>query len=165
MHFETARLRIRDLAATDWEALAKLLADPEVMRYASHGKTFSLAETHELLLHYLEDAKKHPFSICALVDKGNGEMIGYCGLEWHTLDGKELPELVFCLAHEFWGSGLAFEAASAILDTLRQMGIKPLISLIKEDNERSISLAKRLGAKHEGKMRIHNIEKLKYVYQ
>jgi RimJ/RimL family protein N-acetyltransferase len=52
----------------------------------------------------------------------------------------------WALAREFWGRGLAEEAArAAIRFAFERLGWPEVISLIHPDNSRSISLALRLG--------------------
>ena len=55
-------------------------------------------------------------------------------------------EIGWALGREFWGKGLAYEAAKKVLDdSFSNMGIDELISLIHPENFRSIKLAQRLG--------------------
>ena len=166
MIFETDRLIIRDLEFTDVSALAPIFADPKVREFSNNGIPFTWEQTEELVKLYILEAAQHEIGVCAIFRKQHHELIGYCGLEWHVIDGKIWPELVYCLDSAFWSQGLALEAASAVkkyaMETLK---ISPLFSFIKPGNTRSIRLAEKLGGRPEGTIRIYNIEKLVYSYQ
>ena len=65
------------------------------------------------------------------------------------------PELGWRLARESWGRGYATEAALAARDdALGRLGATDLMSIIHPDNERSQSVARKLGM-HVG-FTIHN---------
>lgn len=84
-----------------------------------------------------------------VVETATGAMVGRVAL-WHPawLDEPELSWVVF---KEFEGKGYAYEAALALRDwAARTLGMGPLMSLIDGDNQRSVVLAKRLGAVLEG---------------
>ncbi|MCK7498557.1 MAG: GNAT family N-acetyltransferase [Comamonadaceae bacterium] len=81
----------------------------------------------------------------AVEERASGALVGRVGF----LDPPDWPgcELGWSLAREHWGKGYAFEAALAARRFGReQLGVAEPISLIRADNQRSIALAKRLGA-------------------
>ena len=79
MIFQTERLFLRKMEAVDFQDLAEILQDPQVM-YA-YGHDF----TDEDVLHWLDRQKtrylKYGFGLWALVLKETGEMIGQAPLE------------------------------------------------------------------------------------
>jgi [ribosomal protein S5]-alanine N-acetyltransferase len=165
MILETSRLILRDFEFTDLAELAPILADPWVMAYSSHGAAFTWQQSDELLKLYILEAAQHDLGVLAVIRKAEHDLIGYCGVEWHNIEGKTTPELVYCLGRTFWGMGFAEEAARAIktyaMDALK---ISPLFSFIKPENARSIRLAEKLGAQFKNRIHIHNVEKGVYVY-
>jgi RimJ/RimL family protein N-acetyltransferase len=166
VQLETERLIFRSLQKENLTDFARLLSDPQVMEFASSGTTYDKEQSAGLLSEYLEAAKKHKLGICALILKKQSLFIGYCGLEWHLIDHKVQPELVYCLAPPFWNLGLATEAARAIKSyAMEKLKISPLISLIKKGNLRSIRVAEKLGGQLEGTLWIHHVEKLLYKYE
>ncbi|MGL4322008.1 MAG: GNAT family N-acetyltransferase [Paracoccaceae bacterium] len=79
------------------------------------------------------------------VDHKAGEFIGRIGVICH--DGWEEPELAWHLFDGFEGMGYAAEAAVAARDDYHaRISKAPLVSYIDIANERSETLAKRLGA-------------------
>lgn len=166
MILETNRLILRDVEFTDITELAPILADPWVMAYSSYGAAFTWQQTDELLKLYILEAAQHDLGVLAVIRKAEHDLIGYCGIEWHTIEEKTTPELVYCLGRSFWGMGFAEEAARAVktyaMDALK---ISPLVSFIRPENVRSIRLAEKLSATLKDRIRIHNVEKCVYVYK
>jgi RimJ/RimL family protein N-acetyltransferase len=90
------------------------------------------------------------FGWFVILDQTTRAPIGMCG-PWES---PVMPEGE--LAWSLWqdrdeGKGLAFEAASAARDfAFRDLGWSTAVSYIAFDNLRSIALARRLGAMHDG---------------
>ena len=75
----------------------------------------------------------------------DGAVLGLVGMGQEVFD-PEL-ELGWMLIEQAEGHGYAFEAANSVLDyAFGELGLKTLISFIHRENDRSIALAKRLGA-------------------
>ena len=85
----------------------------------------------------------------ALEERASGEPIGFCGvLHWPLKPERELGWLAFERAE---GRGLIAEAARAAIAYVRDgMGWDRLASFVAPNNERSIRLARGLGATNEG---------------
>ena len=67
-----------------------------------------------------------------------------------TEDGEEL-ELTYLLRHSAWGSGLAYEAATAALRTAAaELPDQPVLIITQTANIRSLKLATRLGFRAVG---------------
>ena len=64
-------------------------------------------------------------------------MIGFCGVKY--LPEIELPEVGYRFLREFWGKGIATEAAKACVEFAREdLNIEKLIALIIPENTGSI---------------------------
>jgi RimJ/RimL family protein N-acetyltransferase len=93
-------------------------------------------------------AELRGYGMWALEERATGAFIGRAGL--HFPDGWPEPEVGWVLARDFWGRGLAHEAAQAALGhAFGVLGWSRAISLIHPENLRSIRLAERLGERHE----------------
>ncbi len=147
MILKTDRLIIREFTAEDLNALASLLGNEQVMEF-SIGGPLSWQQTKEyleqrILPHYAH----HGFGLWAVVYEG--QVIGYAGLITQQIDGEKLIELGYRLLPEYWGKGLASEAAGAIAQyAFDQLNLEQIISIVEEKNVRSVSVAKRLGMHH-----------------
>src|SRR3954463_9605678 len=105
---ETERLRLRPFTAADLDDLARLLADPQVMRYMGQegGQTMTRVEAADTLSKVMARWRERGFGHFAVLLKATQELIGLCGLK--LLDNT--PELIYVLEHDHWGQGYAAEA-------------------------------------------------------
>lgn len=147
---ETPRLRLRRLEPDDLDDLFALYSDPEVRRYFPEG-TLTREETRKELEWFRNGHPEHPeLGLWATVLRENDRFIGRCGLLPWTLDGRFEVEIAYMLAREYWGRGLATEAALGIRDhAVRALGRDRLICLIDRDNAASIRVAEKIGMTFE----------------
>lgn len=145
MHeIETSRLRLRMFALSDLDALCRVTADPEVMRFIGPGKPLTRAETEANLATIIKAFRRRGFGRWALVHKADDTLIGYCGLS----AGNEAVgvEVAYMLATAYWGRGLATEAARACLRYgFAQLGLDHIAALTMPGNHRSRRVVERLG--------------------
>ena len=145
----TDRLRLRAFGLADLDAYAAMCADPEVMRHIGAGGPVGRDAAWRHLALFLGEWALHGHGMWALERRSDRRLIGRVGF----LDPEGWPgcELGWLLERAAWGQGYALEAARAARAFGRDaLGLGALISLIREDNARSIALAERLGARLEG---------------
>jgi ribosomal-protein-alanine N-acetyltransferase len=147
---ETERLLLRRLVPEDLDALHALYSDPIVRQYFPEG-TLTLEETREELEWFLNGHPRHPeLGLWATIHKESGQFIGRCGLLPWTIDDQFEVEIAYMLGKEYWGQGLASEAAQGIARYAReQLGLTRLICLIDHDNAASIRVAEKTGMAFE----------------
>lgn len=162
---ETRRLILRRLTLDDVGDLARIYADPDVMRFL--GGPRALQQTREWvegnILWY--DRLKH--DLLATVLKESGRLIGRCGLLKQNVEGVQEVEVGYLIDKPYWGHGLATEAAQALKEFgFNQFGYPRLISLIDSQNFASQRVAEKNGMRHErdaefrGQMvRVYAVEK------
>lgn len=141
---ETPRLILREFVPEDLEALARVISDRETMRYYPapydhHGVEQWIARNRA---RYAADGH----GLWGLVLKTSDELIGDCGLTRQEVDGETLTELGYHLRRDFWGQGLASEAARACHDyAFANLHLDQLISLIRPENLPSRRVAEKVG--------------------
>jgi ribosomal-protein-alanine N-acetyltransferase len=141
---ETGRLILREFRPEDVDALAKVLSDPETMRY--YPAPFDRAGVQEWIERNRRRYEKDGHSLWAMILKASGELIGDCGLAFQEVDGKKLIEIGYHVRRDLWGNGLAPEAAQACRDFgFRKLGAERLISLIRPENLSSRRVAEKTG--------------------
>lgn len=142
---ETPRLLIRELKAEDVAALALILGDAKVMRH-SVGGVMTTKETREFVAGCIFSYQANDFGPWAVIDKSNNALIGYCGLNAEPVEGIEEVEIGYRLAREYWGNGLATEAAKAVRDcAFDVLGVDSLIAIVEPENIASVNVIEKLG--------------------
>ena len=146
---ETARLHLRGHRADDFEALAAIWADPEVVRYIG-GKPSTPQESWMRLLRYPGMWVLVGCGFWAIEEKDSGRMIGDIGY----MDAKRLmkppmdgmPEIGWVLASDAQGKGYAREALAAVLAWGRaHFGTHRAACIIETGNTASVRLATGAG--------------------
>jgi len=85
--------------------------------------------------------------------QGNGRFIGRSGLLPWTIEGQNEIEVAYSLAQDFWGQGLATEAAQGIVQYgFEKLNLSRLICLIDPANVASQRVAEKIGMTLERKM-------------
>ena len=148
---ETPRLALRRLALEDAAELYRIYSDPETMRFMGSPPDSVEEERRNILSHIANHYEKHGVGLWATVLKGRGELVGRCGLMRKRIGGAEEVEIGYLLGREYWGRGLATEAAGAIL----QLGLEGyrygrIVAVIDPANGASIRVAERVGMSYEG---------------
>jgi RimJ/RimL family protein N-acetyltransferase len=143
---ETERLFLRELVAEDADALARVLSDPEAMRY--YPMSFDRKAVEDWIARNQRRYATDGHGLWAMDSKFSGEVIGDCGITLQEVEGESLPEVGYHLRRDMWGQGLASEAACACRDYgFRQFKVAALISLIRPENMTSWRVAERNGMK------------------
>jgi ribosomal-protein-alanine N-acetyltransferase len=150
---ETDRLVLRRLVPGDLDSLFALYRDADVRRYFPEG-TLTYEETREELEWFLDGHPSHPeLGLWATVHKASDEFIGRCGLLPWTLRDRHEVEVAYLLAKQYWGQGLATEAAHAIAEyAFGHLGLSRLVCMIDPENLASIQVATKIGMSLEGEM-------------
>lgn len=161
---ETERLLLRMFTKDDLDAYAGICADAEIMRFVGDGKPLSRTDAWRHIAIFLGTWQLRGYGTLAVQDKVSGQMIGRVG--YIHPEGWPGIELSWVLARQFWGHGLATEAARACLQHgFSKLGFNHVISLIHPENRRSISVAERLGGIHESSTEIFGKPALIYGIQ
>ena len=141
---DTDRLLIRNWEKGDWEHFKPIASDPLMLRYIGDGRTWSKERTRNFVDRQIENYKKQKFCRWKLVHKESNSLMGFCGLGYFGNTGE--IEIGWWVAREFWGQGLASEAAAAVMRYgLDELAIKRLISVARPENLPSIRIMEKLG--------------------
>ena len=149
MILETERLLLRQLEDTDFDALAAILRDPQVMYAYEHG--FSVEEVQQWLEKQQERYEICGFGLWAVVEKATGRMIGQCGLTMQDWAGRQVPEIGYHLRRDKWRQGFAIEAAKACKQYAFQiLRFQEVYSIVRDNNLPSQRVALRNGMSVRG---------------
>lgn len=146
---ETERLRFRPYTLDDLAFYTSLVTNPQVMQFIGDGSTRTPAEAAERLQGVISRFDPvEQTGLMLLERKLDGRPVGHAGLVHQTVDGLPELEVGYWIAPEFWGRGLAAEAAASLRDRGLQKRSR-LISLIQHGNEASAKVASKIGMRHE----------------
>jgi [ribosomal protein S5]-alanine N-acetyltransferase len=141
---ETPRLILREFTPEDAGALARVISDPETMRY--YPVPYDRRGVEEWIVRNQRRYQQDGHGLWAIDLRVTGEMIGDCGITGQNVDGELLPEIGYHLRRDMWGQGYATEAARACRDYgFAQLNVEFLISLIRPENVPSCRVAERNG--------------------
>ena len=130
----------------DLDDLHALYHSPDVRKYYTEGIPNDEEIRRELAWIVDECYVQYGFGMWATMDKATGKFIGRCGLCPMDIEGHEEIEVAYMLAKEYWGQGLATEAAQAILKYgFEQAGVSRLICVINPGNLASARVAEKIG--------------------
>jgi ribosomal-protein-alanine N-acetyltransferase len=149
----------------DVPALASIRSDPEVMKHIAKRRTESIEEVRNVLNGILAHWQQHGFGRWALVDKGSALLAGWCGLmNASYLENTGEVEIGYGLAKQYWGKGLASEAAAATLKYgFEQVRLQRIIAVAWPENVASLRVLEKLGMRYEKRVQLFNSELLLYV--
>ncbi|MDT0449102.1 GNAT family N-acetyltransferase [Streptomyces hesseae] len=166
----TPRLTLRRWREDDVEPMAAINADPEVMRWIGDGSVRDRAETVARIAAWEREWEEYGVGLFAVEDRESGRFVGFAGLSVPTFLPEILPavEIGWRFGKDFWGRGLATEAARAVLDfALRDRGLARLVSVHAVGNDASEGVMRKLGMRverrtthpaHGGPLCVHVLE-------
>jgi [ribosomal protein S5]-alanine N-acetyltransferase len=140
---ETPRLILRPFCEKDLDVLADLMANADFMRFSLGPQ--SREKTAEVLEKMQRRDRAGEPSQFAVMFRADGQLIGFCGFFCQNVDGVERIEIGYRLHPDYWGQGIATEAARAVRDhAFKVLKLNQIISLIHPDNIASTRVAKKM---------------------
>jgi [ribosomal protein S5]-alanine N-acetyltransferase len=143
-----ARVTLRPAAAADLSVLHALWTDPSIRRYLFDDRSLDESEAAAFLAASEAAFARHGYGLWLAGAAGAAAAIGFAGLLEAPDEGP--PNLVFGLAPEHWGRGLARESALLVLgQAFGALGLGELRADVDEPNVASVRLLERLGFTRE----------------
>ncbi|HEY5629010.1 MAG TPA: GNAT family N-acetyltransferase [Candidatus Limnocylindrales bacterium] len=151
---ETPRLRLRELEATDRDALFEVLGDPVSMRY--YPAPFDVQQVASWIEWARASYRDNGLGLWAIVRRSDGRFLGDCGPMLQPVDGSLVPEIGYHVVRVEQGRGYATEAAGACLEWVFANTAHDLVcSIVSPENAPSRAVAARI----HGAMRMFRWEK------
>jgi len=146
---ESERLIFRKITTDDFDNLADILRNPDVMYVWEH--TFSDEQINKWIEAQILRYRDHVVGYFAAIQKDTGAFVGQMGLLWSDFDELRALEIGYMLKREYWGMGFATEGAAALTQyAFTEIGLNKVYSSIRPENKRSIRVAERIGMKPDG---------------
>lgn len=146
MIIETERLYLREVKEEDFDAVYKVLGDPEVMRHYPY--TFDEEGIRNWIQKNIRRYQIFGFGLWAVCLKETDEIVGDCGLTMQFINGQIKPEIGYHIRADKQRNGYAKEAAIAVRDwTFNNTPFNVISSYMKHTNEPSFKIAIAYGCK------------------
>ncbi|SEW52965.1 GNAT family N-acetyltransferase [Chitinophaga arvensicola] len=117
--FETARLQVRTLAATDDAFILELLNTPSWLQYIGDRQIRTLADAQRYIMNnLLRLYAEQGYGAWVAVLKETGNAIGICGLFKRKY--LDQPDIGFAFLPQAEGLGYGYEAATGTVEYSRQ---------------------------------------------
>lgn len=141
---ETTRLRLSACMLSDADEFHGLCSDP-LTHTIGTGPFRSRAETVDWLERRLKTKREYGFVWYGIRHREGGPLIGGCGILAGRTGAVE-PEIGYEIKHSERGSGLALEAAHAVVSELRATTtVTRLWATVRPRNAASLRICERLG--------------------
>ena len=140
---ETDRLLLRELTLEDIDGLHAVLGDPIAMAYYPSAKTRD--ETAGWIQWNVDSYGQNGFGLWGVVLKDANRFVGDCGITLQLVEGAHVCEIGYHIVRDYWGQGLATEAARACLAYgFETLGCHQLVSIVDPFNIASRTVASRV---------------------
>ncbi|WP_058535341.1 GNAT family N-acetyltransferase [Legionella saoudiensis] len=145
MNIETIHLLIRQPTINDFLLLQNLWRNEQVRKFLGGSIPDDLIPQKISALQ--EHWDLHQFGLSTVFEKNSNEIAGLCGLHYSD-DGVELSYMFF---PNWWGQGLAYEAAVASINYgFKTLHLNRIIAITQAENTKSCLLLKKAGMNYLG---------------
>ena len=145
---ETDRLRFATWSEDDWVEFQKIASDPLVVRYLGSGVPWPEERVREFVTRQCESLEKDGFCLWKLLPKDSDTLVGICGLQ-RLGDGPDV-EIGWWLAPDYWGKGLATEAARhALAYGFEVANLERIVAIAQAANRDSLRVMEKIGMRFE----------------
>lgn len=150
---ESDCVRLRGIEEKDIDRLYTLFSNPQVMRYWSRGPMTNRQEAIDYANTIIEGFATRNVLNWIIADLESDQMIGTCTL-YEINPQHARAGLGYALMPEYWGKGLAHDAASlAISYGFLELGLHRIEADTEPNNLRSNKVLERFGFQREGLLR------------
>ena len=158
---ETERLLLRHWVPEDWQRFKPLATDPRVLKYIGTGEPWSDERIQQFVQRGIERAETLGWILWPVIHRQDDVLIGFCGFS----DGFPPDvEIGWRLLPDYWGKGLATEAATAVLHHgFRTFQFERVISVAQPANRASIRVMEKLGMRLEKSFLHRGLDHVCYV--
>jgi RimJ/RimL family protein N-acetyltransferase len=162
----TARLMMRPFATNDVDALHRLWIDPGVRKFLWDDQIIPRETAVAVVESNIDSFATHDFGLWAIFFKNDPKLIGFGGLRHFTEDGSENEEveILYGVAPEHWGKGIAPEAAREVLRYgFEGLKLANIYAGADPPNVASFRVIEKLGMKFARKTMVNGLEAIYYL--
>jgi ribosomal-protein-alanine N-acetyltransferase len=148
------RLTLREFVPDDWEAVHRYATLPDVFRYQPWGPN-TPADSRSFVAEIMASARVEPRARFALAvtGVGSGSFFGTAEINVRNRD-QRAAEIAYVLHPDYWGQGLATEAANLLVAYgFGELGLHRIFATCDPRNVASAKVLRKAGMTYEGRMR------------
>ncbi len=157
---------MRPFAMGDVDELHRLWIDPDVRKFLWDDQIIPRETAIAVVESSLDSFAKYGFGFWAVNFKDDLTLTGFGGLRHFTEDGSEESEveLLYGVAPEHWGKGIAPEIARSLLRYgFEENKLAEIYAGADPPNIASFRVIEKLGMKFARKTRVNGLEAIYYV--
>lgn len=147
---ETERLILTKVLPEHATDMHEYYSDDDVTRYLIRPTHKTFKETERYINLLQKKYKSGVFNDWGLIFKENGKFIGTCGFTSFDFQNNS-AEIGYVLAKDYWGKGLAVEAAKRVIQFgVEELGIQSFCAKCINGNDASLRVMQKCGLIFEG---------------
>jgi [ribosomal protein S5]-alanine N-acetyltransferase len=161
IEIETPRLRLRPFAAGDVDELHRLWTDPGVRKYIWDDEVISREQAEAAVEESLAHFRDTGYGLWAAFPREGGGLLGFCG-HWFFRDPPEL-ELLYGVATEHWGKGLATEMSRAMIGYgFQELALDRIVASTDAPNVASVRVMEKSGMSFDRRETVNGLDTIFY---
>ncbi len=146
--FETSRLRGEPLASRHYDEIFRMHQDARVM--ATLGGLRGEAESRAYLEFNLAHWRQHGFGLWIVRERSSGRVAGRAVIRHLDVEGVDEVEVGYGFYPEWWGRGLATEAATELVRSgFEELKLATLVAITQTSNTASQRVLEKAGLARE----------------
>ncbi|HKY05278.1 MAG TPA: GNAT family N-acetyltransferase [Blastocatellia bacterium] len=158
----TERLRLRPFVAGDLDEIHRLWTAPGVRRFLWDDEMITREQAQAAVEQSAALFEEKGYGLWAVSLRDEQQIIGFCGY-WFFHEPPQL-ELLYGLAEDEWGKGLAAEAATAIIrHGFFKLGFDRITASTDAANLSSIRVMEKAGMRFERRENTNGLDTIYYV--
>ncbi len=157
---------MRPFETGDVGDLHRLWIDPGVRKFLWDDQMISMETAVAVVESSVDSFATYGFGFWAICFKNDPKLIGFAGLRHFVEDGVESPEveILYGVAPEHWGKGVAPEAAAAVLRYgFEESGLENIYAGADPPNTASFRVIEKLGMEFARKASVNGVESVYYA--
>ncbi len=159
---DSGRLLFREYLSKDLEAFITILSNRNNLRYLPNKEPWPDEMVEKWLVSSRSLWLDEGFGLWILEHKLDERVIGWCGLQRLECTGE--VEVLYLIAEEYWGQGLATDGAKISLEYgFKSAGLDEIIGLVLEGNIASKRVLEKSGLSFQQRAEYFNLDCYKFI--
>lgn len=157
---------MRPFAENDVDEVHRLWVDPGVRKFLWDDQIIARETAVAVVESSIDSFATHGFGLWTICFKNDPKSVGFGGLRHFTEDGGAVSEveILYGVAPEYWGKGIATEAACAVLrQGFGESDLAHIYAGADPPNAASFRVIEKLGMKFDRKIVVNGVEAIYYM--